>query len=90
MEVIVVTFAVAVALVALGIAALVLIKVVKMPPRRRLWNRLAATPGLRWVVLGLSATMIFGLLNLSVLIPVLITIGGITSIALSLRKRDNP
>ena len=90
MEIIVVVFAVMAAIAAAGIAAAVLVKVVKLQPPRSVLNRLASTPGFPWVVLGVAATFAYRLLNISVFIPLLVVVGGAIAMALSLRRRDDP
>ena len=89
MEIIVVVFAVMVAIAAAGIAAAVLVKVVKLQPPRSVLDRLASTPGFPWVVLGVAATLVYRLLGISILFPLLVTIGGAIAVAIGLRRRDN-
>ncbi len=89
MEVIEVVFAVIVAIVAVGVAAVLLIKVVKVPPPRNMWKAAVSTSGVPLIVLGVAATFIYSLLNLSLFVPVLVTVGGIVALAVGLWKRDD-
>jgi hypothetical protein len=88
METLVVVVAVVITFAALSIAIAVSVKVVKLQPVRQLLDRLVSTRGFPWLVLGLAATFVYGLLGQSLLLPLLVTAGGIIATAIGLIRRN--
>lgn len=85
MEEQVVVFAVAVAAASLGVAVFVLLRVVKLNPS--IPRRVVSTPGFRWFMLGVIATMAFVLLELSPVIPLLVLAGGLLAVGIDIYRR---
>jgi len=52
-------------------------------------SRIASTIGFRWLVLGIGAMVVYALLNLSIVLPLLIALGGLVAVAIGLRRRDD-
>jgi len=88
MEELVVVFAVAIAAASLGVAAFVLLRVVKLDAS--LPRRVTSTRGFPWFILGVVATIAFVLLDVSPVIPLLVLTGGLLAICIDIyRRRKN-
>jgi len=90
METLVIAFAILTAAAATIIAVVVLIKVVQPSRGSRPAIRPWSTAGFPWLVLGIVGMIVFALFHLSVLLPLLIALGGLTAVVVGVyRQRKN-
>jgi len=87
METAVIAFAIMTAASAVIIAVAVL--VVLSRRRQRPWPviRPWSTPGFPWLMLGLAGVVVFALVGLSVLLPLLIALGGLIAVVVSIYRQ---
>ena len=87
METLVIAFAILTAAAATIIAVVVLIKVVQPSRGSRPTIRPGSTAGFPWLVLGIVGTVVFGLLDLSVLLPLLVALGGLIAVVVGVYRQ---
>jgi hypothetical protein len=87
METLVIAFAILTAAAATIIAVVVLAKVVQ--PRRgdRPVLRPQSTAGFPWLMLGITGMIVFALVNLSVVLPLLIALGGLVAVVVGVYRQ---
>jgi hypothetical protein len=84
MEALIVTLAVLTAVASLGVAIIVLLQVARRHTDAH--RRIVSTAGFRWLLLGLAAMAVFFLLDVSPLLPALVTAGGLIAIIIELHR----
>lgn len=87
MEIAVVVLAGAIAVAALIIAAVVLLKVVGPRSGNRPVLRPRSTAGFPWLMLGIAGTIVFALVDLSILLPLLIALGGLVAVVVGVYRQ---
>jgi len=87
METLVIAFAIMTAAAATIIAVVVLTKVVLPGDGSRRAIRPRSTAGFPWLVLGIVATVAFGLLHVSVLLPLLVALGGLIAVMVGVYRQ---
>jgi hypothetical protein len=86
-ETLVIAFSIISAAVGTIIAVVVLMKVVKLSPGTRSALRPWSTAGFRWLLLGLGATVVFALLGVSVVLPLLVALGGLIAVLVGVYRQ---
>ncbi len=82
-----VAFALVTAIAAMIIGAAVLLSVAKMHRRTLPPLRPWSTPGFPWLMLGIAGMIVFALVGLSVLLPLLIALGGFVAVCVGLYRQ---
>ena len=87
MEALVVALAVVMATGATIVAVVVLLKVVQPDRAARPALRPWATRGFPWLVLGMVASIVFGLLGLPIVLPLLLALAGLAAVGIGVYRQ---